>query len=202
MSKSVFMYRGVMVIAPNESLETAQACKDRIDLSMKKADFLPSQNYKAIDKPVLDYTQEFPMIKTNSDDFIDVGSFDDETEEEETVTEDKPKRAKKPVSKLYELLPQVFKKTGKVNKHPINGKAPSKEAREIYRKALKFSQATTIMIVLPVGVCELSGEFKSACVNSMGEDILDLVLEEMMMQGWTIRGVSFNKNDGSIVQYE
>lgn len=116
-----------------------------------------------------------------------------EVKTEETVeTSKKTKRVPTPKSPLFELLPQVFKGNGKVRKHPFNAKAKTSDVREIIRNAAKISMMTSVIIVLPAGTLQLSQEFKNLCVNSLGTSTFDLILEEMMMMGWTIRGVNLN----------
>src|ERR1051325_1434414 len=109
----------------------------------------------------------------------------------------KKKRVSAPKSPLFELLPQVFKGNGKVRKHPFNNKAKTSEVREIIRNAAKISMKNSVIIVLPVGTLQLSSDFKNLCVNSVGTSTFDLVIEEMMMMGWTIRGINLN-TDNSI----
>lgn len=117
------------------------------------------------------------------------------TVEEKIEQPVKKARAKVVKSPLFEMLPQVFKGNGKVKRHPINDKIKTVRAREIMRLSIRYASMSSVMVVLPVGVLSLSDDFKTACINSVGESIYDFVLEEMMMQGWTLRGIEITKND-------
>lgn len=116
--------------------------------------------------------------------------------EEKTIEEaPKKKRAKIAKSPLFDMLPQVFKGNGKVKRHPVNDKVKTSRAREIMRLSMRYSLMSDVMVVLPCGILSLSKDFKDACVNSVGESIYDFILEEMMMQGWTLRGIEIKKNE-------
>jgi hypothetical protein len=113
------------------------------------------------------------------------------------ITEEPAKKTRVKIEKspLFELLPQVFKGNGKVKKHPFNPKVKTANVRDVIRNAAKISIMTSVIIVLPVGTLQLSSDFKNLCVNSIGTSTFDLVLEEMMMMGWTIRGVNLTQEN-------
>lgn len=106
-------------------------------------------------------------------------------------SEPKKKRERKEKNPFNALLPELFNAKGNARRHPTNPKIKTVEVREIIRKAAKISNMSSVMIVTKAGVLHLGTAFYDLCYNSKGEPIFDLVIEDLMLQGWIVRGVDF-----------
>lgn len=194
-AKSAFSYLGHMIYATTPTMiDECCFCVNQINDQYEGSAIFTQEdkdNARLEAYAFFGFKQEDMFNEMIDDELL---SLEGETFE---IMEEQPKkkRVKQVKSPLFEMLPQVFKGNGKVKRHPINDKIKTSRAREIMRLSIRYASMSSVMVVLPCGVLSLSDNFKTACVNSVGESIYDFVLEEMMMQGWTLRGIEISKNE-------